>query len=381
MLVHPAAHNAATADADLFQPTVGIRVALHRNFSAVNLGVSLEVWRAAALGRVADGLAVRVDATDAGTAGILAQPVVAFQEEVAVAVRTAPSNTSGVVANLAPVAVVVGGAEVARRALTMNAYVPWQALFVRNTVRVLLAFKLRVPIEAGRAEAVRAMVLWRTVSVDSAGTAEGTRVLALALVTALVDGAVLVSTATVKATVCFADFAERTLVVSCAFHFGYATSIVTRPLCTAVKFPAADIRIPQALRIGVTQRLRRTCTGQSVVESLAVGVQATSPDKLTGVLALTTDARLVVWAADIRTTSLYAPVVLADLSYPAVRVYDALHLGALHVGVSRVTRATRAVGTMVNWLALSIRSAGSRAGTGVDALTIDAGVSRGTVKI
>lgn len=290
VLIHPAAHNAATADADLFQPTVGIRVAFHRNFSAVNLGVSLEVWRAAALGRVADGLAVCVDATDARTAGILAQPVVALQEEVAVAVRTAPSDTPGVVANLAPVAVVVGGAEVARRALTMNAYVPWQALFVRNTVWVLLAFKLRVPIEAGRAEAVRAMVLWRAVSVDSAGTAEGTRVLALALVTALVDGAVLVSTATVKATVCFADFAERTLVVSCAFHFGYATSIVTRPLCTAVKFPAADIRIPQALRIGVTQRLRRTCAGQSVVESLAVGVQATSPDKLTRVLALTTDA-------------------------------------------------------------------------------------------
>lgn len=151
----------------------------------------------------------------------------ALQEEVAVAVCAAPSNTSGVVTNLPPVAIVVRGTEVARCALAMNAYVSGQTLFVRNTVWVLLALKLRVPVEAGGAEAVRAVVLWRAVGVNPTGTADGARVLALALVTTLVDGAVLVSTTTVKATVCFADFAEGTLIVSCALHFSYAASIVT----------------------------------------------------------------------------------------------------------------------------------------------------------
>lgn len=118
-----------------------------------------------------------------------------------------------------------------------------------------------------------------------------------------------------------------------------------------------------------------------MVERLAVGVQAAGPDKLTRVLALTTDTRLVVRAAGVRATSLYAPVVLADLSHSAVRVYDALHLGALHVGVSRVAGAARAVGTVVHRLALGVGSAGGRAGTRVDTLTVDAGVSRGTVKV
>lgn len=65
VFVHPAAHDAAAADADLLQSTVRIGVAFHRNFSAVNLGVSLEVGRAAALGSVADGLAVCVGPADA----------------------------------------------------------------------------------------------------------------------------------------------------------------------------------------------------------------------------------------------------------------------------------------------------------------------------
>lgn len=227
VFVYPAADNAAAADADLLQSTVRINVAFHRNFPAVNLGVSLKVGWAAALGSVADGLAVCVGPANARAAGVLADAVVALQEEVAVAVRAAPSNTSGVVTNLPPVAIVVGGTEVARRALAMNAYVSRQTLFVRNTVWVLLALELRVPVEAGRAEAVRPVVLWCAVGMDPTGTADGARVLALALVTTLVDGAVLVSTTTVKATVRFADFAKGTLIVSCALHLSYAASIVT----------------------------------------------------------------------------------------------------------------------------------------------------------
>lgn len=78
----------------------------------MNLGIAFKVWRATTLGRVADGLAVCIDTADAWLARILAQLVSAFQEEIAVAVRTAPGNASSVVTDLPSIAVIVRCTEV-----------------------------------------------------------------------------------------------------------------------------------------------------------------------------------------------------------------------------------------------------------------------------
>lgn len=111
-----------------------------------------------------------------------------------------------------------------------------------------------------------------------------------------------------------------------------------------------------------------------MVDCLAVRVQSARTHKLAGVLALATDAGLVVGAADVRPAALEAAVVLADLAHAAVGVDDALHLGALHVGVTRVARLTGAVGPVVHGLTLGVGPTGRRAGARVYALTVDARV-------
>lgn len=112
MFIHSAAHYATIADAYLLQPTVSVRVALHRNFSAVNLGIPFKVGWAATFGRVADGLAVCVHPADTRSARVLAKVVSTLQEEVAVTVCSASSDTPGVVADFSSVAVIVRGTEV-----------------------------------------------------------------------------------------------------------------------------------------------------------------------------------------------------------------------------------------------------------------------------
>lgn len=146
-------------------------------------------------------------------------------------------------------------------------------------------------------------------------------------------------------------------------------------------FPAANVRICQALSVWVTQSLRRACARKTVVDRLAQSIQATGSDKLAGVLTLAADARLVVWAADVRPATLKAPVVLADLSDTTVCINHTLHLGALHLRVTSVARATSAVRTVVHWLALSVGSTSRGARTWVQALTIDAGLCRWTIGI
>lgn len=99
------------------------------------------------------------------------------------------------------------------------------------------------------------------------------------------------------------------------------------------------------------------------------------------VLTLSTDARLVVWAADVRPAALKAPVVLTDLSDATVSIDHTFHLGAFHLGVASVARATGAVRTVVHWLALSVGSTSCGARTWVQALTIDAGFCGWTIGI
>lgn len=167
----------------------------------MNLGITLKVWRAAALGRVADRLAVCIDTTDTWSARVLAELVSALQEEITVAMCSAPSNASGVVADFTSVAVVVRGTEVRGRALAPKADETREAVFIHTAVLAFLAFELRISIEARWAEAVRTMVFRNTVSVDATSSPNAAWILALALVAALVDRAVVVATATIKAPV------------------------------------------------------------------------------------------------------------------------------------------------------------------------------------
>lgn len=118
-----------------------------------------------------------------------------------------------------------------------------------------------------------------------------------------------------------------------------------------------------------------------MVDRLAVRVQSACTNKLTRVLALAADAGLVVGATDVRSAALEAAVVLADLAHPAVGVDDALHLGALHVGVARVARAARAVGPVVHGLALGVGPTRRWARTRVYALTVDARVRGRAVSV
>lgn len=199
VLVYATANDATVADANLLQSTILVRVALNRHFPTMNLGISFKVWRATALRRVADGLAVGVDTADTWLAGILAQLVSAFQEEVAVAVRTAPGNASSVVTDLSSVAVVVGCTEVGRRALATKADQTRQAVFVHTAALTLLAFKLGIAVETGWAETVGTVMFRNAVSVDATGSTNTAWILALALIAALVDRAVVVTTATIEA--------------------------------------------------------------------------------------------------------------------------------------------------------------------------------------
>lgn len=255
VLVHPASHDAAVADANLLEPTILVCMAFHRHFSAVNLGIALVVCRTPTLGRVADGLAVGIDAAHTGSARILAELVSALQEEVAVTVRSAPSNASCVVTDFAPVAVIVRSTEVRWRALAPQADQAREAIFIDSAALALFAFELWVAIEAGWAEAVRAMMFRRTVRIDAAGSTNIAWVLALALIAALVDGAVLIPTAAIKASVRFTDFPKGTVVVGSTFDFCYASAIVARPLRTTVAFPAADVRVGQTLGVRIAQGL------------------------------------------------------------------------------------------------------------------------------
>lgn len=98
---------------------------------------------------------------------------------------------------------------------------------------------------------MRTVVFWCAVCVSPTGSANAARVLALPLVTALVDWTVVVSTATIKAAVCLTDFAKRTILISGTLHFSYATAIVTRSFRSAIKFSVADIGVSQALSVWV----------------------------------------------------------------------------------------------------------------------------------
>lgn len=299
VLVHPAPHDAAIADANLLESTILVRMAFHRHFSAVNLGVSLVVCWTPTLGRVADGLAVGVDTAHAGSAGILAELVSALQEEVAVTVCSASSNASCVVADFAPVAVIVRSTEVRWRALAPQTDQAREAIFIDSAALTLFAFELWVAVEAGWTEAVWAMMFRRTVSIDAAGSTNIAWVLALALVAALVDGAVLIPTTAIKASVRFTDFSKGTVIVGGTFDFCYASAIVARPLGTTVAFPAADVRVGQTLGVRIAQGLWRTCAREPVVDRLAVRIQSARTHELAGVLALAADAGLVVGAADV----------------------------------------------------------------------------------
>lgn len=265
----------------------------------MDLGVSLIVCWTPTLGRVADGLAVGVDTAHARSAGILAELVSALQEEVAVAVRSASGNASGVVADFASVAVIVGSTEVRWGALVPQADQPRETIFIHTAALALFAFKLRIAVEAGWTEAVWTMVFRRTVSVDAAGSAHVARVLALTLVAALVDGAVLVAPTAIKASVRFTDFPKGTVVVGGAFNFCYASAIVARPVRTTVAFPAADVRVGQTLGVWIAQSLWRTRAREAVVDRLAVRVQSACTDELARVLTLAADAGLVVGATDV----------------------------------------------------------------------------------
>lgn len=118
-----------------------------------------------------------------------------------------------------------------------------------------------------------------------------------------------------------------------------------------------------------------------MVDRFAVCVQSACTHKLARVLALATDAGLVVGATDVRPAALKAPVVLADLAHATVGVDDTLHLGALHVGVTRVARSAGAVGPVVHGLALGVGPTGRRAGARVYALTVYACVCGRAVSV
>lgn len=64
-------------------------------------------------------------------------------------------------------------------------------------------------------------------------------------------------------------------------------------------FPAANVRICQALGVRVTQSLRWARACEAVVDRLALSIQAAGSNKLAGVLTLTTDACHVIWTADV----------------------------------------------------------------------------------
>lgn len=199
VLVYATANNAAVADANLLKSAVLVRVAFNRHFPTVNLCVSFKVWWATAFRRVADCLAVCVHTADTWPARILAQLISAFQEEVAVAVRSTPGNASSVVADLSSVAVIVGSTEIGGRTLAAKADQTGQAVFIHATALTLLAFKLRIAIETSWTETVGAMMFRNTVSMDATGSTNAAWILALALIASLVDGAVLVTTATIEA--------------------------------------------------------------------------------------------------------------------------------------------------------------------------------------
>lgn len=265
----------------------------------MNLGVTLKVWRAAALGRVADRLAVCIDTTDTRSTRVLAELVSALQEEITVAMRSAPSNTSCVVTDFTPVAVVVRGAEVRGRALAPKADETREAVFIHTAALAFLAFELRVSVEACWAEAMRTVVFRNTVGMDSTGSPNAAWVLALALVAALVDRAVVVTTTTIKAPVRLADFPKGTFIVSGAFHFSYASPIITCPLRTTVVFSAANVRVCQTLGVWVAQSLWRACARETMIECFAKCIQSASSNKLARVLALATDTCLVVRTANV----------------------------------------------------------------------------------
>lgn len=146
-------------------------------------------------------------------------------------------------------------------------------------------------------------------------------------------------------------------------------------------FPAANVRICQALGVWISQSLCWARAGETVVDCLALSIQATGSNKLAGVLTLTADACLVIWAADVRPAALNASIVLTDLSDTTVGVNHTLHLGALHLGVTSVTRATGAICTVVHGLALSIGPTRCGACTWVQALTVYAGLCSWTIGI
>lgn len=245
----------------------------------------------------------------------------------------------------------------------------------------LLAFKLRIAVETGWAETTWTMMFRNAVSMNTTGSTNAAWILALALIAALVDRAVVVATATIEAPMRFADFSKGTFFISGALDFGYASSIIASPLWTTVMFPAANVRVCQALGVWVAQSLRRARARKTVVDRLAQSVQAARSNKLARVLTLATDTCLVVWAARVRPAALKAPVVLADHSDTTVGINHTLHLGAFHLGIASVARATSAVRTVVHRLALSVGSTCRRACARVHALTIDAGLCCRTISI
>lgn len=217
----------------------------------MDLGVSLVVCWTPTLGRVADGLAVGIDTAHTRSARILAKLVSALQEEVTVAVCSASSNASCVVADFSSVAIIVRSTEVRWGALSPQADQARETIFVDTAALALFAFKLWVAIEAGWTEAVWTMMFRRTVSIDATGSTNVAWVLALTLIAALVDGAVLIPTTAIKASVRFTDFPKGTIVVGGAFNFCYASAIVARPLRTTVAFPAANVGVGQTLGVRI----------------------------------------------------------------------------------------------------------------------------------
>lgn len=381
VLVRSAPGYAAVADADPLQAAVRIGVALDGDFSAVHFGVSFEAGRTAALWRVADGHAVGVESASSGPAGVLTNSVAAFQEEVAIAVTAAASHASSVFAYFPAIAVVVRCAQVGRRTPSAKADEPRQALFVHSTLLTLLALELRVPVKSRRTEAVRTMSFRGTVGVDAARTSDAAGVLTLGPVAGPVDGAVLVAAAAIVAAVGLADSSQTAVAVRPALDFGDASPIFARPFGAAFGLSAAHVRVPKALHERIAHGVRRAGASETVVDGLALCTESAGPHKLARVLALSADARLVVWAAGIRTTTLHASVVLADVANRALRVDDALHFGALHVGIPRVAGTAAAVRSMVHRLALGVWSTRRGASARIDAATVDAGVRRRAVEV